>query len=99
MVAGPILGRDEQLALEDGPDDVFDVGTAELAGAAQALDHLADDAFLGAGAQLRDDRIADHEVGHAHACYSVIPRSIRPGQGCPTPRRPRGSGDGPGSSL
>src|SRR5579872_4365523 len=60
-------GRAEQFALEDGADDVFDLGPLELAGGAQALDHLADDALLGGGLERDDDGIAHHKIRHAHA--------------------------------
>src|SRR2546423_1895685 len=49
-----------QAALEQVPD-----GLAR-AGRAQALHDLADDLFLRGRPQFRDDRVTDHEIGHAH---------------------------------
>src|SRR5579875_249994 len=85
-------GRAEKLAFEDGPDDVFQVGAAELAGSPQALDHGADDAFFIGGGQVRDNGLTHHEVRHSHASSSVTPRWTVPPRACRPLCRPRGSG-------
>ena len=59
-------GRAELLALEDGPDDVVGDVAGDVAGGAQAVDDLADHRLLRGGGQGRDDRLADHEIGHRH---------------------------------
>src|SRR5579875_1196355 len=92
-------GGAEELAFENGPDNVFQIGAAELAGSPQALDHGADDAFLVGGRQVRDNGLAHHEVGHSHASSSVIPRWTVPPRAYRLPCRPRASGDGPESFL
>src|SRR5262249_41118717 len=60
-------GGAEQFAVQDGLNDIFELAPLEVPRAAQALDHLAYHPFLGGGRQLWDDRLADHEIGHAHA--------------------------------
>ena len=59
-------GRAEQLALENGPHHVVEVGFAEAARAVQAGRHFADHPFLVDGGQIGDDGFAHHEVRHTH---------------------------------
>src|SRR5579885_843115 len=86
--------RTEELAFENRPDDVFEVGAAELAGSPQALDHGADDALFVSGRQFGNNRLTHHEVGHSHASSSVTPRWTAPLWAGRPPYRSRESGDG-----
>ena len=73
----PIPVEPRSSAFQDRTNDIFDVGTAKLAGELEPFDHLSDDTFFRDGVQLRNDRVAHHKVRHAHAFSSVTPRRHR----------------------